>query len=226
MHRLRLITEYFASKHLVNKEYNQFLPKIILEEKQHSYHEQPFNHGWENLNIVFNGYFQSYLYFDWNREEILKLFGFQSDGKYLTEDVPVSIHIRRGDYVQLQDKHPVITEGYLANAIDVFKSQNFKDFLVFSDDIPFCKENINDRIYPGVHFKYSEGNNEWQDMELMSNCGGHIISNSTFSWWAAWLNQNPNKIVVTPDEESWFGVNYKHHDVSTLLPKDWVRIKY
>ena len=135
----------------------------------------------------------------------------------------VSIHVRRGDYVTFSTMFPPVERTYLKPAISGFTNMNIRNFLVFSDDIPWCKQHFTQ--YEGCNFQYSEGRNEYEDLVLMSQCEHNIISNSTFSWWGAWLNQNPNKIVVSPSEFNWFGKKSKI-DTKDIIPKEWIQIRF
>jgi len=213
-------------QHLVNPDFNPSLPEMLIDEKQHNFKELPFDESWRNLNIKIRGYFQSELYFKEHRQEILEAFRFK------WEMIPnvVSIHIRRGDYVELPTKHPVVTNEFISKAFALFAEKGYKTFWVFSDGIEWCRANINTDVYPDYNFEYKGrgdgGRTEWENMELGSCCEHNIVSNGTFGWWQGWLNRNPNKIVVTPHEDNHFGFNNKHNDVSDYTPKDWKRIKY
>ena len=116
------------------------------------------------------------------------------------DEKTVSIHVRRGDYLELSDFHPTCEVSYYDDAM-----KNFEGYtpLVFSDDVALCKENLSHH-----HPIFVEGNDLNVDMCLMSMCDGHIISNSSFSWWAAWLGNKKN--VVAP--KTWFG---------PAGPQDW-----
>jgi hypothetical protein len=136
----------------------------------------------------------------------------------------VSIHVRRGDYVKFHTSFPPIHRRYLQPAIKFFTDRGYKKFLVFSDDIEWCVEHF--KSYDG-DFLYSGGQNEFQDLSLMANCTHNIIANSSFSWWGAWLNQNPNKIVISPHPQAgnWFGQRVKL-DTTDLVPDSWYKIKF
>lgn len=116
----------------------------------------------------------------------------------------ISLHVRRGDYMQLQMSHRFIGLDYINKSISYF---NDSLILVFSDDIDWCKNNIvpvnnNELIF--IDNKYSF--EDYEEMYLMSMCDHNIISNSSFSWWASYLNPNESKIVIAP--EKWFCDNY------------------
>lgn len=188
----------------------------IWMEPQHNYHEIPY---FDNVKI--KEYFQSEKYFEDYRAEILDLFKFP----YQFEKGWTSIHIRRGDYVTYYTQFPPVTEAYLRTAIKLMAANGFKKFRVFSDDIHWCKELFSKGQFKGYTFEYSEGKNEFEDMALMSHCEHNIISNSTFSWWAAWLNQNQNKIVVSPSKHNWFGKRVKL-STEDIIPENWVQIRF
>lgn len=187
----------------------------------HTYHEQDFTFSSKMFSISDNtaieGYFQSYKYFEEFKHEILKDFTFNSSilDKCIKEiskhSNSVSIHIRRGDYI----KHPGywnITPEYIQEALNHFTDQEHT-FLIFSDDIEWCKQ-----IFPdGVVFV--EGNNQFEDLCLMSLCEHNIISNSTFSWWGAYLNSNSNKKIIAPS--NWF---IPSKPLTDLYPSNWIVI--
>lgn len=168
-------------------------------------------------NIVLDGYFQSYKHIMPFKEDIINEFKFKSNildkcsniiGQYKNT---VAVHVRRGDYVKLPH-YWVVTPEYIQSALEYFTDDEYT-FLIFSDDIRWCKE-----VFPeGVIFM--EGNNQFEDLCLMSLCDHNIIANSSYSWWAAFLNQNKNKKVITPN--MWFS---EYKDLSDLYPQDWKRI--
>lgn len=192
-----------------------------IKEATHNYQELPLL---RNPRIMLDGYFQSERYFTHCREEVLKAFGYQWMPISATT---CSIHLRRGDYLLYPEKHPVINEEYLDLAIKyILDTTVANTFLVFSDDIPFTQQLIESRFYQHCYFEFIEGRSEKEDIELMSSCQHNIIANSTFSWWAAWLNQNPDKVVVSPSKDNWFGPGNSHLDTSDLIPDSWIQIKY
>lgn len=168
-------------------------------------------------NTAIEGYFQSYRYFDQYKQEILNQFTFKPSildkCQRLLQSYtnPVAIHIRRGDYVN----HPAfwtITPEYLAAALQALPEGEFT-YLIFSDDFEWCREVFDE------NFTFMEGNNQFEDLCSMSLCQHNIISNSSFSWWAAWLNQNPNKQVIAPSE--WFT---NKTSLTDLYPETWTVI--
>ncbi len=201
---------------------------ILIKEKSHSYQELQCKPEWRHRCILLDGYFQSARYFDHCREEVLKAFGYD----WSLRKGWCSIHVRRGDYLLYPDKHPVVTMDYLVSATSRMEANHgVNRFLVFSDDIEWCRNSftwLQKEIRSTSHwtFEYSEGRTEREDLELMSCCEHNIISNSTYSWWAAYLNQNPNKVVVSPSKDNWFGPSNNHLDTSDLIPESWIQIKY
>ena len=174
-------------------------------------------------NLFLKGYFQSEKYFKHNRNAIIELFEplKQIDDflerKYsdlIKNKKAVSVHIRRGDYLQLQQYHVIIGKEYYEEA----KKQFDKDsvFVYFSDDINWCKD-----TFKGDNSIFIEKQDDILDMYLMSKITNNIIANSSFSWWAAWLNKNEDKQVICPS--NWFGPENRHLDVAKkdLIPKEW-----
>lgn len=193
---------------------------LTLKEGGHNFQELPYEHKWAQRAIVLDGYWQSARYFNHCREEVLNAFAFHWELKKGW----CSIHIRRGDYLKYPDKHPVVTMDYLRAAMaNMSLHFGIDRFMVFSDDLIWCIEQFSGLPY---EFLYSTDHTEVEDLELMSSCQHHIISNSTFSWWGAWLNQNPDKVVISPSKDNWFGPGNKHLDTSDLIPESWIQIKY
>ena len=154
------------------------------------------------------------------RDQILKLFGI----KWNYKKGWVSIHVRRGDYVVHHDKHPPVTMDYLALAIEYMYTRGYVNFLVFSDDILYCQKEFGliGAVFKDCIFEFSKGKSEIVDLEEMSGCEHNIIANSTFSWWAAWLNRNPKKIVIAP--KIWFGPGNAHLDSKDIIPVEWIKL--
>lgn len=173
-------------------------------------------------NSFLDGYWQSEKYFidieehireklkisDNDREEILNRYP-------ILEKNTVSIHVRRGDYKNLQHIHPLQSIEYYKNAYNII-NDNSINVLVFSDDINWCKENIKFN-----NITYIEGETNIVDMYIMSLCTHNIIANSSFSWWGAWLNNNENKKVIAP--LNWFGSDSSFY-TGDIIPEKWIKI--
>lgn len=209
--------------------------------RQHDTHKDICHFDYHPLpnmgpNVSLSGFFQSYKYFEGADEEIKNVFALPHIPGY--EDY-VSIHVRRGDYVQHAGSFPPITLDYLISSISKMYlaiKGNYHEwdlkFMVFSDDIEFCKTNlfkINEDCRPAGKFEFSEGRSEAEDLALMTSCGHHIIANSTFSWWAAYLGHNPDRIVISPSHKkgNWFGGSSGiQKDCVDLLPPTWHQIEW
>ena len=134
----------------------------------------------------------------------------------------VSLHIRRGDYVsnlEANKTHGFIGIEYYNKAISFIHEQILQPhFFVFSDDIAWARENLG-LIINVVFINHNQGRSSFEDMRLMSLCKYNIIANSSFSWWGAWLNTAPDKIVITPKQ--WFA---NGQDTSDLMPENWLKM--
>ncbi|MBP3473107.1 MAG: alpha-1,2-fucosyltransferase [Paraprevotella sp.] len=187
------------------------------------YHEPEFcyNKLPETDGIYLHGYFQSEKYFDVAEVRYLlrieepmeqKL---QNQYKYLLSKHPVSINVRRGDYLKMQSYHPVCTLDYFKTAMHILGKH--RHFLIDSDDLEWCKS-----VFHGENIHFIEGLSDVESLYLQSLCSDHIISNSTFGWWAAWLDNSPDKKVIAPKQ--WFGKQITHLDTKDLLPNSWTTI--
>ena len=162
------------------------------------------------------GYFQSEKYFLKNKNKILSLFECPEEifkklvSKYpqINEGNTCSLHVRRGDYLNLPDHHPTQSIEYYKKSVSLIG--NDKTYFIFSDDIEWCKNNF-DFIEKKV---YCEFNEDYEDLYLMSLCENNIMANSSFSWWGSWLNQNINKKVVAP--KNWFGPSKSNFNLNDL----------
>jgi hypothetical protein len=182
-------------------------------------------------NVMLNGYFQSEKYFIEFEDEIREMFSESEEtteyidtkyGKLFDSKQLTSIHVRRGDYKKYPEHHPILKLQYYKNAINKFIKQGKSSFLVFSDDLDWCRKNFTGPFFKDIEIIYSNNEFDYIDMYLMSRCKNNIIANSSFSWWAAWLNNNNGKTVIAPNK--WFGRALKSHDISDLLPGKWRRI--
>ena len=188
--------------------------KYEYDEPTYTYQPLPTND-----NVLFNGYFQSEKYLD--RSKILDLYSIdEASSTYIQTKYgnvlsnSVSIHVRRGDYLIKQDRHPVMSMEYYNLAIEKF--DNCDNFLILSDDIEWCK-----RSFKGSKFTFVQDEKDYIDLWIMSLCNNNIIANSSFSWWGAWLNQNVNKKVIAPS--NWFGYN-KKLNTKDLYCEGWLVI--
>ena len=131
------------------------------------------------------------------------------------DETPISLHISRKDYVT-NPNHTALDATYYEKALKEFDEN--ETVLVFSDDPDWCNEQ---ELFADDRFMIAEGNSGWTDMCLMTMCKGHIIANSSFSWWGAWLAKSEK--VVAPS--GWFvGSNLEHLDTKDLIPEGWIVI--
>jgi hypothetical protein len=239
------LKDNFASKdeiEYIKYQHENFLQKLgrklLKKPKKLSsnyYKEKTFSHD-ENANslkgdLYLDGYWQSQKYFEHYSDTLLNIFQIRNPLHKITREYEikikktysVSIHVRRGDYVanpRTNNVHGTCSLDYYKNTISMIMAKIHKPkFFIFSDDLLWTKENFN--FLSGKEF--IETHKEVPDHEqiyLMSQCKHNIIANSSFSWWGAWLNQNPNKIVIAP--KRWF--NDPSIDTSDLIPKSWFRI--
>jgi len=202
---------------LHNLDLNGHKPDEIYQEPEFYYTELP-----KSENITLNGYFQSEKYFLNNRNIILDILSPKNDiKKYLIDkyaylinkDDVVSIHIRRGDYINLDDYHSVLPIEYYNESLKEF---NYNNIVIFSDDINWCKTNLNFN-----NITFIENEKDYIDMLLMSMIKNNIIANSTFSWWGAWLNNYSDKKVVAPNK--WFGIKNSHLNTDDIIPETWIK---
>lgn len=183
--------------------------------------------------VYLKGYFQSYKYLVGYECFIRNIFYFPIDtlddlNKELLITIKssntIAVHVRRGDYVSdkmTAEYHGSCSLDYYLEAIKLVASKNNDYTLVFfSDDSDWVKEQFKDLPYLKIIVEHNKGGDSWIDMLLMSSCNHNIIANSSFSWWAAWLNENPEKTVVAP--KKWFKT--KDLDTQTLLPEEWIKI--
>lgn len=125
---------------------------------------------------------------------------------------PISLHVRRTDYVT-NPNHSSLGLEYYEEALKQFDSK--RNVLIFSDDTEWCK---NQKIFESDRFYVSEGQTNYADLCLMTLCEDHIIANSSFSWWGAWLAED-NRVIAP---SGWFsGTNLEHLDTTDLLPETW-----
>jgi hypothetical protein len=176
--------------------------------------------------LYISGYWQAYQYAEAVAPQLRSMFRLREPAKGNNQtvleqiaDAPVSVslHVRRGDYTLSAEGSIALPLDYYRRAIDLIR-QRFADptFFVFSDDLEFARQNLP----TDIRRVFVEGNDDFsshEDLRLMAACQHHIIANSSFSWWGAWLNPNPEKFVVAP----------RHWHLSAervypdLLPPSW-----
>lgn len=176
-------------------------------------------------NTCYDGFFQSEKFFKHREREIRTLFEPSTEIiKYIQTKYPfifntdvTSIHVRRGDYLKLSHIHPPQSIDYFNKAIETIGKNS--TFLVFSDDIEWCKE-----TFKGSNFIFSN-EKDYIELFMMSFCKNNIMSNSSFSWWGSWLNKTPDKKVIAPS--LWFlpdAAQRKGINQNDIIPQTFIKI--
>jgi hypothetical protein len=212
------------------------LPQI--EEKGFEYDEMvAIRANLEKNPACLHGYFQSYKYFEKHYHTIIELIGLrakQEDIRSKTTllscvgNTTISLHFRLGDYLEKQSHHPIMSIKYymgaLTHIIDQLGSDTFRVIYFGEKDdestIKICIQ-ILTKKFPHLEFVNADLEEDWEQMLLMSVCSHNVIANSSFSWWGAYFNRNPDKIVCYTAR--WFGPAL-HHDTKDLCPPSWRRI--
>ena len=174
------------------------------------------------------GYFQSEKFFKNCEEEVREQFKFKKEivdfvlTQYPEIENSASLHIRRGDYVNQPNHHPLMPLEYYSQFLSEHKDE-YKKIFIFSDDINWAKE-----VYKGEKFIFPsfDSNDDLYSFVLLSQSQSIVIANSTYSWWAAWLNDNRNKKIYCPPHNKWFGLMYDSLDTKDILPEDWNIINF
>lgn len=184
-------------------------------------------------DVYLDGYWQTEKYFKDIKDIILKEVSMKSplQGKDATvaRDIEstnsIMMHIRRGDYVtnpQANIVHGTCSLDYYRKAIATIAEKiGTPHIFIFSDDHEWVKNNMVFE-YPTTYVDHNKADRNYEDLRLMSLCKHHIIANSTFSWWGAWLSTSPNKIVIGPSK--WFNTKKSNTDTKDILPANWISI--
>lgn len=218
----------FSTLYWIHKFYNLFSKHNIVAEQKLTFDSEFFN---TNSNTYLDGYWVSEKYFSSIPSVIRKEFAFRNKPhehlnaiiQKIKSTQSVSVHFRRGDYVfntQTNQYHGVCSFDYYDKAVAYISSQITNGFLfIFSDDIGWVKENWQINI-PHIFVENPSYIHHSEDMRLMSLCKHNIIANSTYSWWAAWLNENDQKIVIAPSK--W--LNESSQNTKDIIPEKWIKI--
>jgi hypothetical protein len=182
------------------------------------------------------GYFQSERYFDSIADEIWRCFepreplGMEAQviaDRIAESEMPVSVHVRRGDYVRAATAavHGLLEEDYYRKALAQIEEciGASPDLFVFSDDQAAATQILHFVSPSRITYVRGDPNRPWEDMALIARCRHHVTANSSFSWWGAWLNRSPGKIVIAP--RSWFTQSgLLTHDTRDLYPSGWIQL--
>jgi len=202
-------------------------PTTLVNQGTHGYIKLPA----PKENIMLNGYFQSFKFFDNHLKTILKMLDVEKlQKKHSFQKNSISLHFRRGDYKDLQDCHPIMGVDYYINALNyillldemldkptVYYFCEEEDLESVEKDVAIIKNEFRDKIVFVRHLEKTD----WEEMLSMSCCKHNIIANSSFSWWGAYLNPNLDKIVCYPS--IWFGPLIQEN-TDTMFPEKWIKI--
>lgn len=191
----------------------------VVREMQFHYDEVLHNLCPNDVSI--HGFFQSEKYFKHIRDQLLIDFEFHDNIMEPAKNAvsnwnnPIALHVRRTDYIT-NSNHSVLSIDYYQKALEYFDDDC--EILIFSDDPQWC---FQQKLFDSDRFLVSETNNNYIDLCLMTLCSGHIIANSSFSWWGAWLS-NGEKVIAP---SCWFkGSNNENLDIKDLFPETWTVI--
>jgi len=222
-----LKTIYRPKLSLVTKLFRQYLDRGRTHIKEKHFHFQPEILAAPQANAIYEGWFQSYRYFAGMEEVLRKQLVFKNPilpkSKELLQRIKstnaICLNVRRTDFLKVDALNTTSLDYFLTSAKHMATLVDQPSFFIFSDDIDWCKENILlDHPVEIVDHQH-KGEKFGNYMQLMIACQHYIIPNSSFAWWAVWLNQNPDRKVIAP--KNWF--NDKNIDTSDLVPPDWIR---
>ena len=195
--------------------YDSFLGNEQVHQEGHHYTPLPMK---DNLFLV--GYFQSEKYFEDCKEDIADLFSMtpeieeliEEQYPYLKDEKVVALHVRRGDYLLNPGIFGSVDLSYYERALDSIEDKD--RVLIFSDDVAWCRETF------GEGYSFSVLDKDYLDLYTMSKCHHHILANSTFSWWGAWLSKTDGRIIAP---KNWFGPSGPE-DTQDMLPEGWEEV--
>jgi hypothetical protein len=212
--------QLFDAFTLPNLKNKKILYENYYQEKQFNYSRKYVNECPDNVNLF--GFFQTEKYFSHIADSIREDFTFKSEvlnpcKKKFKFDEAISLHVRRTDYVEKSTEHPPCPLEYYVEALNKFNHD--LPVLIFSDDTEWCRQQ---KPFESDRFMVSDSGWNLADMCLMSMCSHHIIANSAFSWWGAWLSGSNN--VVAPS--LWFGDSgyTANHNTEDIIPDRWKKI--
>lgn len=213
--------KYYPLKATYRKLYHTWLHIkgfLFFKEKQTYIYNLDFEQLKDKTYLY--GYWQTEKYFKGYRSDILKMFtpnypisiGCREYIKMVEQCYSVAIHVRRGDYVNLGI---CLDQSYYHQALLKIKEMvKTPQFFIFSDDIEFAKQLFEGGNGDISFVQYSSENSTLEDLFIMKSCKHIIMANSSYSWWAAWLNDNPNKIVIHPND----------HQIDDFYPSEWLTV--
>lgn len=233
-------TKFLTSSFYMPSRYDNDIRKLLGCKPRKVFAETKYSFNEEFVNIkppvLLDGYWQCEKYFKEFETIIrndLQFKSFDSNDQNVAirneilANQSVSVHVRRGDYVKYGTSnmfYGICDIPYYKKAIQLLlQKRNNLTFYFFSEDPEWVLENLMESGLNAIIVNGNTGVHSWKDMYLMSLCKHHILANSSFSWWGAWLNQNPEKLVVAPSK--WYNTTEPYFSQSDILLADWITIK-
>lgn len=171
----------------------------------------------KNSDVILSGFGQTEKYFKRHKKEILNIFSpteeILAKYKHIKNTNTTAIHIRRGDYLHYPNHHPTISKEYIEYCL---KKINSDSYLIASDDLDWCYSSLT--LDKKVEFLDTS---DWETLWALSMCKNFILSNSTFSWWAAYLSNTDGNVYVP---SSWFGYEYKSYNTKDIACDNWITV--
>lgn len=203
----------YTTSYRLSRLYHYALPSRSTEFKERTFGKYYPEVMEIERDMMYEGYWQHWEYFHPYRESVISEFKLKQGldernlnlhQALLSKNNSVSVHVRRGDFLNKRIYKGLCGKDYYLKAIAEAKriAGNDADFYVFSNDLPWCRENLSDLI-AAEHFHavdWNTGQNSYKDMILMGACRVNIIANSSFSWWGAYLNQRADRQVIAPEK--------------------------
>lgn len=214
------------------------MPGIRPSERRYREPSFHFDTAFEQLgsHILLFGYFQSERYFAAISDELRALFtpreqlsaaARSTAERIARSSLSVSVHVRRGDYTKATNAaiHGILDNDYYVRALGLLKDRLGRepDIFVFSDDPAAAGDALRLEQCDRITYVIGDPHRPWEDMTLMASCRHHVIANSSFSWWGAWLNRSSDKMVVAP--RAWFSPQVmRKQNTCDLYPSEWILV--
>lgn len=218
----KYLTRYFIGKELLRQ------LRVFKDSDSQCYSE---NFSLLDADTVLFGYFQNEKYFQNYSNQIRSDFSFKRkldrDNTLVKNNIEnsnsVSLHIRRGDYLNTNSNLEILDMAYYQEAVNLVKKQIENPvFFIFSDDMDWVKKHLDEANLNCVYVDFNRGKSSYIDLQLISCCKHNVMANSTFSWWGAWLNNNPQKLVIAPPV--WYKNQSKINYPEGFIPQAWTII--
>ncbi len=214
--------DHLLLNHINRRQAIGLFTPTVKERNPHVYDPELFNFSYKHVYII--GDWQSWKYFEKYSQEIRDMFTYKNPlspgaeawkNRIQQDKNSIAVHVRRGDYVKL---NITIDDQYYVDAVKMAAAQ-IKDpvFYCFSEDTEWVRHLFKDLPYPFVYMDYESDRKGLEDFELLRSCHHVITCNSTYSWWAAWLNPNPDKLVIHPEKEYWEGEDFWPSEWKTIV---------